>query len=208
MGKVRQRPRARSASVLPLAATLGALWCGRGASAPAERRSRSADSGGPGNRARGAWAGDQCGDLGLRASRGLSHAPLADSPGAEHGAARPAPRGLGHAARPADDSRASRGAHRRAVDRPDPPTALARAPREHAPRRGHGARRAGVSGHLLLSATSKASARSGRLRPAMQPRRTAWPGCCPLISPPTRPRFCATSWCRTISGPPGRSAAC
>src|SRR5437870_12266247 len=81
-------------SVLPLAATLGALWCGRGASAPAERRAWSSDSGGPGNRARGAGAGDQCGDLGLRASRGLSHAPLADSPGAEHGAARPARAGL------------------------------------------------------------------------------------------------------------------
>src|SRR5437867_10145079 len=130
-------------SVLPLAATLGALWCGRGASAPAERRAWSSDSGGPGSRARGAGAGDQYGDLGLRAARGLSHAPLADSPGAEYGAARPAPRGLGHAARSADDPRASRGAHRRAVDRPDSPTALAGAPREHAPRRGHGARRAG-----------------------------------------------------------------
>src|SRR5207249_12014261 len=101
-------------SVLPLAATLGALWCGRGASAPAERRAWSSDSGGPGSRARGAGAGDQYGDLGLRAARGLSHAPLADSPGAEYGAARPAPRGLGHAARSADDPRASRGPHRRA----------------------------------------------------------------------------------------------
>src|SRR2546425_11872264 len=89
-GGQRQRgvPRAGDLAhpVLPLAPTLGALWDGRGASAPAERRSRSSDSSGPGSRTRGAGAGDQYGDLGLRAARGLSHAPLADSTGAEHGA--------------------------------------------------------------------------------------------------------------------------
>src|SRR5207249_1757747 len=81
--------------------------------------------------------------------RGVPHPWLAAQSRAEHGAAGLAASRLGHASRAADGARAPGGADRRAADRAHAPAAVARALRADAPRRGHRAGGAGLSGHLL-----------------------------------------------------------
>src|SRR5437899_4978841 len=135
--------------VLPVAEALRALWGRRRASEAAARAPWAPGAGAARDRTVGAQRGDQHGDLGLRADRGVPHPWLAAQSRAEHGAAGLAARRLGHAARAADRARAPGGEDRRAADRAHAPAAVARALRADAPRRGHRAGGAGLSGHLL-----------------------------------------------------------
>src|SRR5437016_187043 len=135
--------------VLPVAEALRALWGRRRASEAAARAPWAPGAGAARDRTVGAQRGDQHGDLGLRADRGVPHPWLAAQSRAEHGAAGLAASRLGHASRAADGARAPGGADRRAADRAHAPAAVARALRADAPRRGHRAGGAGLSGHLL-----------------------------------------------------------
>src|SRR2546426_986026 len=135
--------------VLPVAEALRALWGRRRASEAAARAPWAPGAGAARDRTVGAQRGDQHGDLGLRADRGVPHPWLAAQSRAEHGAAGFAASRLGHASRAADGARAPGGSDGRAADRAHAPAAVARALRADAPRRGHRAGGAGLSGHLL-----------------------------------------------------------
>src|SRR5437667_1711644 len=149
--------------LLSLAQPAGTLRGRRRAPAPAARPGGAPGGDGARSGAAGARDRDQRGHLGVPTDRGLPHPDLAGAPGAQHGAAAAAPGRAGHPTRSADRARASGGAYGRAADGTYSPTPVARPLRPHPARRGERAGRACVPGHLLLSATSKASARSGRL---------------------------------------------
>src|SRR5437763_8742291 len=136
-------------SVLPVAEAVRALRGGRHASAAAARAPRAPGAGAGRGRAPGAQRGNQHGDVGLRPDRGVPHPWLAAQSRAEHRAAGLAASRLGHASRAADGARAPGGPDGRAADRAHAPAAVARALRADAPRRGHRAGGAGLSGHLL-----------------------------------------------------------
>src|SRR5256712_5739750 len=131
--------------VLPVAEALRALWGRRRASEAAARAPWAPGAGAARDRTVGAQRGDQHGDLGLRADRGVPHPWLAAQSRAEHGATGLAASRLGPASRAADGARAPGGADRRAADRAHAPAAVARALPADPPRRGHPAPGAGRS---------------------------------------------------------------
>ena len=97
------------------------------------------------------------------------------APGTQHGAAAAAPGRPCHATSPPDRPRAAGDPHGRAADGADPTAPLARPPRPHAQRRGERSRASSCAWIPSTSAISKASARSGRSRPAMTSRATSKP---------------------------------
>src|SRR5882762_3069894 len=135
--------------LLSLAPTAGTLWGRRRPPAPAAGPGGAPGGDDAGGGAAGARHRDQRGHLGVPPDRGLPRADLAAAPGAQHRAATAAAGRAGHPARPGDGARATGGTVGRAADGTHPATAVARALRPHAPRRGDGAGRTRMPGHLL-----------------------------------------------------------